>query len=95
MKETASSLTGRAAELARAFDATFAEPLQAAAGSLLDLLAIRVGGAPLALLPRDVIVAATGGAEASLVIVRDGRVRNVATRGSAEGATLVYLGWIP
>jgi len=49
MKEAESTLTGRAAELARAFDRTFAEPPRAAAGGLLALLAIRVGGDPLAL----------------------------------------------
>jgi chemotaxis signal transduction protein len=49
MKEAASTLTGRAAELARAFDAAFAEPPPPAAGRLLDLLAIRVAGEPLAL----------------------------------------------
>lgn len=49
MKEVQSSLSGRAAELARAFDAAFAEPLRAPAGGLLDVLAVRVAGEPLAL----------------------------------------------
>jgi chemotaxis signal transduction protein len=49
MKEAQSTLTGRATELARAFDTAFAESAQAAAGSPLALLAIRVAGEPLAL----------------------------------------------
>jgi len=49
MKAAESSLTGRAAELARAFDEKFIQPRQAVASDLLAVLAIRLGAEPLAL----------------------------------------------
>ena len=48
-KELAAEVLGRAAELARAFDAGFARAPEAASRALIDLLAIRLGDAPHAL----------------------------------------------
>lgn len=44
MSETESGLAGRAEELRRAFDLSFAEAPRQATGSFVDLLAIRVAG---------------------------------------------------
>ncbi len=49
MKERAADLSGRAAELARAFDAAFAEAAQQAAREPVDVLAIQLGTEPHAL----------------------------------------------
>jgi len=49
---------------------------------------------PLALLARDVVVAETSGADASLVVVKAGRAHTLAERGSTDEAAPVYLGWL-
>ncbi|HEU4583990.1 MAG TPA: chemotaxis protein CheW [Polyangiaceae bacterium] len=48
-KELGGDVLGRAAELARAFDAGFARPPEPRAQELIDVLAIRLGNAPHAL----------------------------------------------
>lgn len=54
MKETDAAAAGRAAEMRRAFDASFALPPPQASQDVEDLLAIRVAGDPYALRLREI-----------------------------------------
>jgi hypothetical protein len=55
---------------------------------------LRADAEPLALLPRDVVVATLGADEPSLVVVSGGRSRTVATKATGDDSVPVFLGWL-